>query len=149
MCKLMIEQQIRNLLSELRVTDRLNHIIEQAWDIFKVVLEDNEPPPSGVEEIPGHVFKAFVDRCESKHLSDGDLHLMIAVIRTALLRCGRNANTLTDLRAPRKRKRVRNGPDGRYRFELFPTARPESCSLNDRLVAHEVPTHEDPTQGAS
>lgn len=102
---------------------KTNHCIRsnfyRAYKLFFTVIEENSLQGTSVDQLPGEIFKKFVATC-ALQCDEFDLHLRIAFIRIVLIRCGRDPETLTDLRARRMRKRVRNSPTGRYQFQRFP-----------------------------
>jgi hypothetical protein len=113
-----IEDQMQQILNEMGANPYLIELIERAHSTFNETLDEKGVCLEQPDEISDEIFRAFVSKCESTKIDDSELHLLIAFLRIALVKCGRRVDSLTALRAPRKRKRVSNGPNGRYRFEL-------------------------------
>ena len=131
----LFEEQLCQVTLGMGANAGLRKTIARAHAEFDRTLDEMRANFGQSDEIADQVLMAFVMQCESQKIDDHELHLMIAVVRIALIRSGRDPNTLTDLRAPRKRKRVRNSEDGRYRFQLF-ALQNDQHGLADRTVEH-------------
>jgi hypothetical protein len=126
-----LEQQVSGAIETLGKADGLCEMLSHSWRIYHGFLEEQNLLPGQAEDIPQSSFAAFVARCEEQQMDDQTLHLVLAIVRVILLELGRDVNTMSDLSAPRKRKRVGNGKDGQYRFALVRATDPELATREE------------------
>jgi hypothetical protein len=93
----------------------------RAYQLLFKTIEESSLVQCPADQIPDEIFTKFVALCKTE-CDEFDLYLRIGFVRIVLIACGRDPETLTQLKAPTKRRRVRNAPNGRYQFVRFPVS---------------------------
>jgi hypothetical protein len=88
------------------------------WRIYQEYLQEYGPLPECLDEVPVESFSPFVSACEERGMGDGELHLLLAGLRTIFTLAGWKPGRFAGLVAPRRRVRVANTARGKYGFAL-------------------------------
>jgi hypothetical protein len=110
-----LDDEARFHIADAGFNDTVRAYATEAWRALAALLDEHEHSSDTLAEVPPDLLATLASR-----LMRNDLEttlVMLAAIRVVLLRAGHRVSSIEGLRVRTTRRRIANGPNGKYRFE--------------------------------
>jgi hypothetical protein len=110
-----LDEEARCHIADAGFNDTVRAYATEAWRALAALLDEHEYSPDTLAEIPPHMLATLASRLVRNDVET--TLVMLAAIRVVLLRAGHRVSSIEGLRVRTTRRRIANGPNGKYRFE--------------------------------
>jgi hypothetical protein len=112
-----LEHEVLSHIAGAGFNDTVRAYATEAWHALASLLDEHEREhsPDTLVDIDPNLLATLASR-----LTRNDVEttlVMLAAIRVVLLRAGHRVSSIEGLRVRTTRRRIANGPNGKYRFE--------------------------------
>ncbi|GAB2921059.1 hypothetical protein GCM10027093_69790 [Paraburkholderia jirisanensis] len=110
-----LDDEARAHIADAGFNDTVRACATEAWRALAALLDEHGPIPDTLADIQPDLLATLASR-----LTRNDVEttlVMVATIRVVLLRAGHRVSSIEGLRVRTTRRRIANGPNGKYRFE--------------------------------
>jgi len=110
-----LDDEARAHIAHAGFNDTVRAYATQAWRALAALLDEHGHIPDTLADIHPDLLATLASRLVRNDVET--TLVMLAAIRVVLLRAGHRVSSIEGLRVRTTRRRIANGPNGKYRFE--------------------------------